>query len=174
MTDENPEDESTLVSAGEKLVNTLVAQSEVNRVQAQRNKLWNRINSITVLLLVCVIAGMGFLLARTHADATALRNDSIVSCQSGNTFRSGQIEIWNKYFALQAAESKATNGLLVDLVDTLANNNPTEIRHIYSILGKSNAASEAEQRTFMNYVNQVNAPHDCTALYSDADPGGGS
>lgn len=139
--------------------------------QAARNKLWNRINSAVAAGLIVVVAGVGWTLFRQHSDDVALRNDSISSCSSGNSFRSGQVEIWEKNYALQAAESKATASLLTQLIAVLAQHDPTEIAQIDSILKQSAGDQAAEIASFLKYVSQVDATHDCNALYGAAAGG---
>jgi hypothetical protein len=142
--------------------------------QASRGKLWNRINTATAVLLVAVMAVVGYTLIKQHSEDVALRNDSVTSCTGNNAFREAQVETWEKNYALQAKESASTAGLLNQLIDVLARNNPTEIAQIRVILAKSGTSQQSEITSFLQYVATVDAGRNCAKLFgaSAADSAG--
>jgi hypothetical protein len=124
------------------------------------------------VLIVTLLAVVGYLLssnAATSAQITAntstLRTQSITNCENNNKFREAQVQTWEKNYALQAQESKATGTLLTQLIATLANGDPNRIRQINAILAQSDKAGASEITTFLNYVREVDAPKNCQALY---------
>jgi hypothetical protein len=118
------------------------------------------------IALILVAGASGYEAYQAHEQAIQLKTDSITSCESGNTFRTGQTEIWEKNYALQAKESAGTATLLTQLIDTLTGNNPTRIKEVEAILEQSGKASAAETATFLAYVKSVNVPHNCVQTYS--------
>ena len=139
--------------------------------QAARNKIWGRINSVVAAVLVFVVAGLGYALIQQHQYDVAQKSDSITSCEGNNAFRLAQVETWEKNFALQAQESKATASLLTQLIAVLAQHDPTEISQIDSILKQSAGAQANEISSFLKYVATVDAGRDCRALFSDSPSG---
>jgi hypothetical protein len=139
------------------------AENKLNEL-FQTNK-WQRLfNTIASVAVIIALVASGFLVYghfKLTADEVTLRTNAISSCQNGNAFRSGQTEIWDSSFTLQAAENKATASLLASLINTLAQNNPAEIAQIKEILVKSDAAQTAEQAKFLKNVAKINMTRDC-------------
>lgn len=123
--------------------------------------------AVLAIAVVAVLAG-GWSTWESHEAVTQLRQESIASCESGNTFHAGQTDIWVKNYALQAGESKATASLLKELISTLAGNDPSKIAQINSILAKSGKASAAETQEFLNYIKSVDVSRNCQQAYSNA------
>jgi hypothetical protein len=94
-----------------------------------------------------------------------LRSQAVSSCDAGNAFRANAIQTWEKNYALQNQEAKATSGLLTELIAVLGNNDPARIAQINGILAKSDPQKAAEIRTFLAYVAAVNAPRNCGHVY---------
>lgn len=127
--------------------------------------------AVVSLLLVVTCSGLGIILDKVTVNTSALRTQSITNCQNNNKFRAAQVQTWEKNYALQASEAKATASLLTELINALANGDPAKIREINSILAKSNTASSNEISTFLKFVKKVDSPKDCTALFAPASDG---
>lgn len=148
-----PSQPNKLQSVADRQIDKLISASRWHRV-------W-----IAVLLVVCV--ALGYVAYQNRQDSAQLKADSISSCESGNATRAQQTQVWEKNYALQASESKATASLLAQLISAVAQGNASVIKQIDTIVAQSSAASAAETQTFLNYVKQVNAPKNCAAEYSN-------
>jgi hypothetical protein len=134
-------------------------------------KIIGRILTGVVAALVLCMAVSGYVAWQAHNTAIGLKNDSIASCETGNAFRAGQSSIWEKNYALQAGENKATASLLSQLIATLAGNDPARIAKINTILAESGKASANEIKEFLAYIKTVDVAHNCQQAYANVNGG---
>jgi hypothetical protein len=103
--------EAGLVEAAGREVGRLIKANKVNR----------RVIAALSVISVLVMAACGVLAwvaADQHNDDRQLRQASIMSCQSGNSFRSEQTEIWNDFIGLlvNKSTSRATLAIAHDFL----------------------------------------------------------
>lgn len=135
---------------------------------------WKKLTLVLAFFIVLslTVGGVtGYFVSQTRTNADELRQQTITSCQSGNTFRTGQTEIQEKNYALQAQLSKANSSLLAQLITVLANGSPARIKQINSILAQSGKASAAEVKQFLSFVQDVNAPKNCQQAFENDSTG---
>jgi hypothetical protein len=185
---DTPQDSSRMMAAVQKAITDLKA--EVARLQKaatdakksadaakvaastaeESAKKWKKVTrwlvaGVVVLLITAGISG--YFVNQVRNNANQLRQQSITSCETGNQFRAGQLEIWEKNYALQADVSKATSALLTQLISTLAKGDPAEIAQINHILAQSGKANAAEVSQFLNIVKNISASKDCTSAFDN-------
>lgn len=125
---------ASLILATEKIVEPL-------RKAVSRYKWAVRIGAVLLVLMVAAFIILGFVAvgqsrdnSQLAAQNAALKASTVTLCQSGNIFRQGEQNIWDKLFALSYSAQKPT---------------PQNRK-----LGEE----------FLAYVAQVDAQHNCKAL----------
>lgn len=126
-----------------------------------------RFPKVVITVLVVFMVATGWVAWQNHQTNIRQAQDSISSCETGNAFRAGQTAIWEKNYALQAQENKATAALLTQLIATLAGNDPAKIAEINSILAKSGKASTSETQQFLDYIKAKDVAHNCQQEFSN-------
>jgi hypothetical protein len=154
------------------------ATAEVTRLIKAKTipKWWGRLLIVVCLVLATIVGYLGFENV-THPEANqlqaqnnTLRQQNILNCENNDKFREAQVATWEKYFALQAQENKATSTLLTQLIVTLVNHDPTRVAEVRAILAQSDKDNAAEITQFLNFVKVQDAPKNCQALYATPDP----
>lgn len=138
-------------------------------------KIWRRLTIVlgaVVALLVIGSGVTGYFVNQTRNNTNDLRKQAISSCQSGNTFRTAQTQIWEKNFALQAQTSKETAVLLQQFIAALAKGDKATIAKIDTVVAKSAKLNAAETKEFLAFVHAVNAPRNCVKSFSPSSVNG--
>jgi hypothetical protein len=157
------------------------AEAEVTRLVKAKTtpKWWGRALIVICLVLATVVGYLGYEnvthpisnqlradIAATQQVTANLRTQNIENCESNNKFRAAQVATWEKNFALQGAESKATGALLQQLIGTLTSHDPKRIAEVNKILAQSDKDNAAETQQFLIFVKNVDAPKNCQLLYA--------
>lgn len=122
-------EESKFVTAAQHQVDVLVKQARMNRVH---------IRVLYVVVALVLIAGgvLTGVVIDQHSTDVSLRNSGIMSCQSGNSYREGATEVWDKLFAIS-----------------------------YGAYPPSAEERKLDDE-FLSYVNKIDQVRNCARLYS--------
>lgn len=122
-------DESNFVVAARQEVNKLINANRVNRRVIRLLAAVTAIVMITCGVLGYVAADQRSTDGQLRQENTALHQQNIVTCQAGNSYRSGQTQIWDEFIAILVNKNTPQSTLniahkflkYVDRVDALRN-----------------------------------------------------